>query len=297
MIRGEIDLLVFGDTAIDYFYEVNRFPKLNEASEVRSVREFYGGMGANTVMVANSLGLKTALFSVIGSDAEDYRKYLQSHGVRLCLTGIFGDTTKSIFFKNDGNQISFFYKGVTEKLDELEPDRDIISEAKCVYMARTYLALQRKVARLCKNKLLFYNPGYGVFKFNEIPEEFYAILKKTTVLIMNHHEMQHLKSLGFKVDFRLGPKAFLVTKGKDGCSVYYRNSQIDVAAYPVKMVDESGAGDAFNAGFIAAYLKGFDLIESVKIGNATASFIVEEWGCQTNLPDWGRVMERVGRIK
>ena len=69
MTQEKLDLLVFGDTAIDYFYEVDRFPKLHEASEVRYGRRFYGGMGANTAVVANSLGLKVGLASVIGTDA------------------------------------------------------------------------------------------------------------------------------------------------------------------------------------------------------------------------------------
>ncbi|MCK4492395.1 MAG: hypothetical protein KAU03_07205 [Candidatus Altiarchaeales archaeon] len=57
-------------------------------------------------------------------------------------------------------------------------------------------------------------------------------------------------------------------------------------------MDASGAGDAFNAGFITAHLRGYDIYDSVKIGNATASFIIEKWGCQTNLPAWEGVMGR-----
>ena len=39
-----LDLLVFGDTAIDYFYEVDAFPKPNTAAEIVNSRRFYGGM-------------------------------------------------------------------------------------------------------------------------------------------------------------------------------------------------------------------------------------------------------------
>ena len=63
-----LDLLVFGDTAIDNFYEVDRLPQPNEASEVQKSRRFFGGMGANTAMVANKLGIKVGLVSVIGTD-------------------------------------------------------------------------------------------------------------------------------------------------------------------------------------------------------------------------------------
>lgn len=298
MEKTNVDLLVIGDTAIDQFYEVDRIPKLNNAAEVYGCRQFYGGMGANTAVVARVLGLKTGLVSVIGTDAEDYRKYMQNFGIKLFLKGIFGDTTRSLFFKQDGEQISFFYKGVTEQLSELDPEKDleitkdVIKDVGCVYMARTYLKLQRKISAMARGKFIVYNPGYGVFKFEEIPDMFYKILRNTSILVLNHHELLHLKKLGFSMRSNLGPKTFLVTKGGKGCSIYGRETDINVPAYETSAVDASGAGDAFNAGFIAAKLRGFDIYDSVKIGNATASFIVEKWGCQTNLPSWEQVMKR-----
>lgn len=302
MKPDKIDLLVFGDTAIDHFYEVEQIPKANNAADVVKARQFYGGMGANTAVVAHALGLKTGLVSVIGTDAEDYRKYMENLGIRLYLKGIFGDTTKSIFFKDKEDQISFFYKGVTEKLDELDFKKDLglssddLENTKCIYMARTYLELQRKVAQHCKSIFLVYNPGYGVFRFQTIPNVFYRILKNTDVLVLNHHELQHLKGIGFKLGFNLGPSVFLITRGGMGCNIYSKNAEINVPAFETKVVDAAGAGDAFNAGFIAAHVRGFEIYNAVQLGNATASFIVEEWGCQTNLPTWDRVMERFRRL-
>jgi nucleoside kinase len=303
MEKTDLDVLVIGDTAIDNFYEVDKLPKMNTASEVTGFRQFYGGMGANTAVVGRSIGLKTGLVSVVGTDAEDYRMYLQNLGIKLYLKGIFGDTTRSLFFKTNGDLISFFYKGVTEKLADLDPEKDleitkkVIKDVGCIYMARTYLRLQNKMASMGKDKFIVYNPGYGVFKFDEVPAIFYRILKKTSVLILNHHELEHLKKLGFNPGAKnLGPKVFLVTKGDAGCTIYTKDEEINVPIYKTKAVDASGAGDAFNAGFIAAQLRKYDIINSVKIGNATASFIVESWGCQTNLPTWEAVMSRYEQI-
>lgn len=302
MEKTGLDLLVIGDTAIDSFYEVDKLPKKNSASEITGFQRFYGGMGANTAVVARALGIKTGLVSVIGVDAEDYRKYMENLGIKMFLKGIFGDTTKSFFFKSNGDQISFFQKGVTEKLDDLDPVRDleitkdVVSGVGCVYMARTYLKLQGKIASMCAKKFLVYNPGYGVFKFTEVPEIFYRILKKTNVLVLNHHELDYLKKLGFKYSSKLGPKTLLVTKGGAGCSIYSNETAMNVPVYKTQVMDASGAGDAFNSGFIAAQLRGLDMYSSVKVGNATASFIVEKWGCQTNLPTWEQVMRRYEAI-
>jgi len=297
--RDKIDVLVFGDTAIDDFYEVGSIPRINDSADVSSWREFYGGMGANTAVVARSLGLRAALVSVIGTDVEgeNYRKYLQNLGIGLDLKGILnGDTTRSMFFKENGRQISFFYKGVTEKLDELEFNKDLIQRAECVYMARTYLNLQKKVSSACKNGFLVYNPGYGVFGFESVPKKFYKILKNVNVLVLNDHELRHLKKMDFSISSKLGPKVFIITRGDKGCMVYSKEAQITVPIYKTESVDASGAGDAFNAGFIAAHLKGFETYDAVKFANAAASFIVEKWGCQTNLPTWDMVEQRYEKI-
>lgn len=294
--KKDLNLLVFGDTAIDHFYQVMEIPGLNEAADVLSFKQSYGGMGANTAVVANALGLNTGLVSVIGTDAEDYRNYMENLGIKLCLKGVFGDTTKSMFFKDGNDQISFFYKGVTEKLNELDFDPELLENADYVYMARTYLDLQKRVAKKCTNKYLVYNPGYGVFKFKEIPKRFYQIIKKCNVLVLNHHELEHLQSIGFKLTSKLGPKIFLLTEGKKGCRVFFKGAELQVPAYKTQPRDPSGAGDAFNAGFIAGQIREYDVYTSVKMGNAAASFIVERWGCQTNLPSWREVRKRADLI-
>jgi sugar/nucleoside kinase (ribokinase family) len=295
-----LDLLVFGDTAIDNFYEVGRLPQVNEASDVAKSRRFYGGMGANTAVVANKLGLKVGLVSVIGTDADDYRKYMEGMGIRLFLKGVFGDTTKSMFFKSNGHQISFFYRGVTECLQALDPQaefgRSLVKDVKMVYMARTYLEMQKRVVDLYGEKPIVYNPGYGVFEFERLPKTFRSVVSGCDYVVLNHHELKHLEKIGFVMKARPG-QTFIITKGADGASVYARNTRVDIPAYQTKVVDASGAGDAFNAGFMAGRLRGYDIYDSVKLGNAAASYIVEEWGCQTRLPSWEQTMERFERIK
>ena len=299
------DLLVFGDIVVDNFYEVNEIPKVNKSSEVLNHKRFYGGMGANTAVTAASLGLKTAFVGVIGSfggsfgNEKECYEYMQKRGVDIHLNVILGETAHSLFFKNNDKFISFFHKGIAEKTDEIKigkENRELIKNSRAVFMPRTYLRLQKKAARYCKDKILVYNPGYGVFNFKKIPDDFYKILKNTDVLVLNHHEFKWLKERGFDFEFKMGPEAFLITKGAMGSKIFAKGMYENVLPFKTTVVDTAGAGDAFNAGFIAGYLRGFNLIDSVKIGNAAASFVVEKWGCQTNIPAWEGVIERYGQI-
>ncbi|ODS39829.1 hypothetical protein BEH94_01615 [Candidatus Altiarchaeales archaeon WOR_SM1_SCG] len=302
-MNDSFDLLIFGDIVVDNFYEVNEIPEINKSADVINHKRFYGGMGANTAVCASALGLKTSFVGVVGSfgDEKECVSYMKERGVDIHLNVILGETAHSMFFKKEKVHkfISFLHKGIAEKTDEIKIGKEnieLIKKTGAIFMPRTYLNLQKKVSMHCKNKFLIYNPGYGVFNFKKIPEDFYRILKNTDVLVLNKHEYEWLKERGFDFEFRMGPAAFLITKGSYGCKIFAKGIYEDIPKFKTKVVDTAGAGDAFNAGFIAGHLQGFNLIEAVKIGNATASFIVEKWGCQTNIPSWEGVMGRYERM-
>ena len=69
-------------------------------------------------------------------------------------------------------------------------------------------------------------------------------------------------------------------------------TETKIPAVLVESVDPTGAGDAYKAGFLVALVKGFPLEICGRVGSVTASFVVEQIGCQTNLPDWERMKER-----
>jgi ribokinase len=58
------------------------------------------------------------------------------------------------------------------------------------------------------------------------------------------------------------------------------------------MADPTGAGDAYRAGFLTAFSRGYDPLIACRVGTVTASYVVEKTGCQTNLPSWDRMEER-----
>jgi sugar/nucleoside kinase (ribokinase family) len=81
-----------------------------------------------------------------------------------------------------------------------------------------------------------------------------------------------------------GPSIVVVKRGSLGCTVVTREQNIDVPAFKVAPIDTTGAGDAFNAGFIHSYLRGKPLQECAKYGNATGALKTLKSGCR-GLPD------------
>ncbi len=89
-----------------------------------------------------------------------------------------------------------------------------------------------------------------------------------------------------------GAGTVVLKMGRDGCFVARRALREQVPAFPAKLVDSTGAGDCWDAGFIAALASGEDLITAARIGNACAAFGIEAVGGATGVPHYNVVRQR-----
>jgi ribokinase len=79
----------------------------------------------------------------------------------------------------------------------------------------------------------------------------------------------------------MGVKVAVIKAGSDGCYVADGKTAEFVPAFKVKVVDTTGAGDTFMAGFISAYVNGHSLRECAVIGSATAGLKIGGVGWST----------------
>ena len=80
-------------------------------------------------------------------------------------------------------------------------------------------------------------------------------------------------------------------RGEEGCRVHRRgNGSEDVPGFPVTVQNILGAGDAFGAGFLYGYVKGWDLRKAARLGNACGAMVVTRHGCSISMPFWDEVM-------
>jgi 5-dehydro-2-deoxygluconokinase len=87
-----------------------------------------------------------------------------------------------------------------------------------------------------------------------------------------------------------GPWVVVEKRGKDGCRVHPRGSAaVDVPGFPVTVQNILGAGDAFGAGFLYGYVKGWDLWKAARLGNACGAIVVTRHGCSVSMPFWEEV--------
>ncbi len=94
-----------------------------------------------------------------------------------------------------------------------------------------------------------------------------------------------VKQLGFHGD------GFVVKRGSNGASASVNGVTTDVSAYPVsRVVDTVGAGDGFNAGFIAAKLRRFEVVRCLELGSYIGACAVTSTGDYAGYPTWRKII-------
>ena len=88
-----------------------------------------------------------------------------------------------------------------------------------------------------------------------------------------------------------GPGVVVEKRGEAGCRVHRRGGAAeDVPGFPVTVQNILGAGDAFGAGFLYGYVKGWNLRKAARLGNACGAMVVTRHGCSISMPFWDEVM-------
>jgi ribokinase len=159
-----------------------------------------------------------------------------------------------------------------------------------VHMATADPEFNCRVAE--RSEFTSFDPGQDVFWYTR--EQLGTILANTDILFANQHEVQQMcTTLGTTRDAivrQVGTAIFTMSGG--GSTLYSQGAEHFIPVVPVTLVDPTGAGDAYRAGFLSAYVRGYPPLTCCKIGTVTASFVVEHAGCQTHLADWDAMRVR-----
>lgn len=299
-MKDKTDLLAIGHTAFDYIIQVNQFPSPNTSTAIKKMKTLFGGAAANVAVVAANLGLKSSLVSAVGNDfvGSDYQKKIENLGIDTSgMIMIENEKTPTAFVITDSNndQISYFYWGAASYFKKSNPPSETIINARAVHLATGDPSFNRKCGELAHEygKLISFDPGQDLHMYSS--EELKEVLKIVDILFGNHHEIDRiLHALKMDVDElrKFGPDIIVKTIGEDG-SIIYADKKIRINALLTKTLDPTGAGDSYRAGFLKAYLNDENLDVCGNFASAVASFVVEAEGCQTNVPNYDMVIERM----
>ena len=259
-----------------------------------------GGNATNVAVGLNRLGVKATLCSETGDDefSIKIRNLLASeHVERLFVNQVHGASNFSVII-NYRNERTVFVQNV-----EREHDFQLIDvTTDMVYLTSLGNKWQepyKKIVAFARDQkaCLVFNPGSR--QIHEGRETVHYVLKYTDILILNKEEGEHLiykKDIPDSPDNReyiveligklqkLGAKTVVMTNGRHGSyaidekkEIYYQEM------YPGKLVERTGAGDAFSGGFLAAAVHGVCLPDSMLWGAINASSVISHIGAQAGL--------------
>ncbi|MBS7644670.1 MAG: carbohydrate kinase family protein [Candidatus Bathyarchaeia archaeon] len=289
------DVIGFGALNLDKVYMVNRIAGSGEESFITGYYESCGGSAANTVAALARLGLSTGYIGKVASDREglllleDFRENrVNVNGVSIADEGRSG--VVMAFVDPEGERALYVDPGVNDTLTIGDIDLEYASSAKLIHLT-SFVGDEPLKAQIELLKELS-----GKITVSLDPGEIYArkgeairpLLERTDILILNEVETRILTGLGFRKGAErllgLGPKIVVVKLGCRGCYATDGNQSLRMEALKARVVDTTGAGDAFNAGFIYATLKGLSLAMRLRLASFTASKCIGEAGARRGLP-------------
>jgi len=298
------DLITIGSINIDMYYQGNSLTQKDGRFTLALggkylADHFYSGLGggaANVAIGVQSHGFKTAVMGKIGENQFKtlIEKHLADHGISSSLCQMEKEFMKisSILLSPNGERTIINYETPHEHIIRTDDDIRNLENSKVVYMAnlpRVPLDERKHILSHLSRKKILTVVNFGIADCRRPIEQLEGLMHNVNILIVNAHEYAEMikkpfESIDFKTDVtnlfpQLKTKILVVTNGKSGSYAYVDGGILYEPASPVsKVVDSTGAGDAFSAGFIAGYLEKTNIVHALHLGNKHGAKIIQKIG-------------------
>lgn len=286
---------------------VDKIPGPDEEGFVRSVGWHSGGSAPNTMVGLSRLGVRTGCIGRVGPDAEGSAmvKELEDEGVETervrVVEGRSG--TALVLVDKDGLRAIVLDPGVNDGIPPEDLDPAYLKTFDLIHMT----------SFVCRTSELSFRTQLGIADAINVPlsldpgqlyaerglEELKPIIRNCRIVMPNEKELRLMTGLGPKEGARLllkaGAEVVAVKMGMGGSYVTNGRLEGHVSAYRGKGVDTTGAGDAYNAGFIFGLLNGMDPLQSGELGARVAWLSVQKTGARDGLPSRAELSALEGR--
>ena len=267
---------------------------LNLSFTVNDVKESFGGTGGNIAYNLALMGERPQIIAAAGKDFGRFQQWLKKNKIDIIGVKIVkNELTASAYIMTDkdDNQITAFYPGNKIQI----PLTPFIKEGKnyLAIIAPDLVARMAECAKIFRQNDIPYifDPGQQIASY-KIQELKYAIAG-AKVLIGNDYEIELiLKKLKIKQLEKL-VEILVITKGGQGSEIYSLGKKIIIPpAKPKFILDPTGAGDAYRAGFIKGLTMGWELEKCGRLASVAAIYTIEKYGTQTHAFSWAEIVKR-----
>lgn len=296
-------VLVLGRAGIDIYPE----PPGTKISDVNHFSSHLGGSAANTCVALKQHGVQSDLVTCVSDDAigeyiinklENYgigtehcKKIDKSFQTQIAVVETILKNNQSILYRNNSCDLQLTNEMI-EKINYGEYSALFISGTALSSepsRSSVFLASKRAIeANIPQIIDLDYRP-YN-WESDEMKSVIYKkIMNNVDIIIGNDLEFNiadnSSEGFNFAKDLiKNKPSIIIYKKGEKGSELITKDKISSYGVYSVDAIKPTGAGDAFNGGFISSIIKGFSLEQSLQFGSATAAIVVTRVGCSSAMP-------------
>ena len=292
-----VDITVLGIFVADISFSGEKIPSTGETILGDSYNIGPGGKGCNQAIAISRLGGKVNFITKLGND--NYGKLainnlkkdnIDTSNIIILdkhKTGVAGIHVD----RNTGKNAITVVRGAPESLSIKEININIIKDSK-IFLTQLEIPLDVTFHCLKKAKeeslINILNPApacklsndffklVDYFTPNETEAEFYTGIK-----ISNKNDAKE----SAKKLYEMGVKNVIITLGEKGLYYFNGKEEIYIEANQVKVIDTTGAGDAFNGGFSFALLKGKKIKDCLEFANKVAGLSTTKLGAGDSMPN------------
>ncbi len=305
------DVVGLGALNVDLVYEIKR-PRLNGilservekggeivcseeeyqffAEFIRKVGRFVwqsgGGQAANTCYALAKWGFSTGFVGKVGRD--EFGQFLRKSLEGVDTSGVSVDEESGvclIVVDPEGERTIFVFPNANEKLELSEIDLNFVFRTRFLYFSsfagRNGLIIQTALAQLLPPEVSL-AIDIGEIYARQGLEKLKPILMRSQVVFGTEKEISLLAQEGLdgaiSLLLGLGVEAVAVKRGAEGARIATQKGNFDIPARKVEVVDTTGAGDVFAAGFLAGLISGLSFESAGRLANILAAQSVTGYG-------------------
>ena len=280
------------------------------STPVDFVTTSFGGDALNEAVILSRFGKRVQWVSKVGDDDAGQRilRYAQSNGIDVSHVTVRSGLSTAVnivlvdaagerrFLTNPRSSLrNLTAEDILPHVDEMA---SIVSFASLFVSTALDISATEKIFARIKSTGRTLTADTTRPKHGETLSDIAGLLKHVDYFFPNETELAALtgstdvdKNISALLD--CGLKCAVVKRGGKGCVIAHGDERLKISACPVEqVVDTTGAGDSFAAGFLFALSEGQPLVECVKFASATASCSVEQVGAVTGVTSLAKVSAR-----
>jgi len=295
---GDIEVVGLGQACVDYLGRVPSYPREDGKVELLDLQSQCGGPTSTALVTLSRLGIKTSFLGSISDDpiGVEVLKALKADQVDYSFLKITpGDTSQFAFIavsRESGNRTIFWHRGSVPHLKKGEVDLSPFFRARVLHLDGLMIEASMEAARQAKAGGLKVVLDAGSMRDGSL-----ELVSQIDVLIASSRFAAPLvgedcpAEKALEALSRFGPQAIVITLGSRGSVGWNRGELVAQAAFPVEVVDTTGAGDVYHGAYIYGLLRGWDMKKCMRFASATSALKCRAIGARAGIPTLQQVTQ------